>query len=273
MFCCVPPRGIRITDMTLNDRRYPLINVAAAVRAISVENLTIPTTFIKAVSLGCIENGKRKLSVWNYVSCRFEFFSISFFKMYIVKKKKQSVVNVYECCSFPPETPKPQLCDLRLDNCLLQLGPGQKTGPVRPQQANTHTPRPVSTQINTTEWSTLWKKDSSQLICTCVFPQSCNKYKPRECFGCSLHCARGPYLTAFFLSPNRNSNLRPVVCQQSSCSFQAVPHLEEYNISVVVKDLLGEETESYRFSIRDRGQRSFKRQLRMGFTTCFCPVC
>ncbi|CAG07821.1 unnamed protein product [Tetraodon nigroviridis] len=40
MFCCVPPRGVPITGMTLNDRKYPLIHVTAAVRAISVENLT-----------------------------------------------------------------------------------------------------------------------------------------------------------------------------------------------------------------------------------------
>lgn len=70
-------------------------------------------------------------------------------------------------------------------------------------------------------------------------------------------------LLVFFF--NRNSGLGPVECQQSSCSFQAVPHLEEYNISVVVKDLLGEETESYRFSIRDRGRSSFKHRATDGF--------
>lgn len=52
--------------------------------------------------------------------------------------------------------------------------------------------------------------------------------------------------------------MNPVACQQSSCTFQALPRLEEYNISVVVKDQLGEETESYSFNISDRGQRSFK---------------
>lgn len=67
--------------------------------------------------------------------------------------------------------------------------------------------------------------------------------------------ATGPFI--LFI---RNSGLSPVVCQPSSCTFQAVPHLEEYSISVVVKDQLGEENESYCFSIRDRGQRSFIHQ-------------
>ncbi|XP_070690651.1 leukemia inhibitory factor receptor [Pempheris klunzingeri] len=44
----------------------------------------------------------------------------------------------------------------------------------------------------------------------------------------------------------------PINCEQSSCTFPVVPHLEEYNISVVVKDQLGEETESYSFNISDR---------------------
>nr|AAR25691.1 class I helical cytokine receptor number 28 [Tetraodon nigroviridis] len=161
MFCCVPPRGVPITGMTLNDRKYPLIHVTAAVRAISVENLTIPTTLIKAVALGCIESGQRKLSVWNYVS-------------------------------FPPQKPRNLSCvtsDLTTVTCSWD--PGRRRDPYD-RNEQTHT----------------------------------------------LHV--------------QNSDLSPVVCQQSWCSFQAVPHLEEYNISVVVKDLLGEETESYRFSIRDR---------------------
>ncbi|KAF7659157.1 hypothetical protein LDENG_00002370 [Lucifuga dentata] len=44
----------------------------------------------------------------------------------------------------------------------------------------------------------------------------------------------------------------PVNCIQSSCSFSALPHLEEYNVTVVVKDQLGEEKESYSFNIYDR---------------------
>lgn len=67
-------------------------------------------------------------------------------------------------------------------------------------------------------------------------------------------------LRCFFFFVHRNSGLSPVACQQSSCTFQALPRLEEYNISVVVKDQLGEETASYCFNISDRGQRSFKRR-------------
>lgn len=75
MFCCVPPPGVRVTGMTLNNENHPLIDLGSAVRAISVANLTIPTTLIKAISLGCIEeSGRRNRSVWNYVSCRLEFF-------------------------------------------------------------------------------------------------------------------------------------------------------------------------------------------------------
>ncbi|KAK9523056.1 hypothetical protein VZT92_019485 [Zoarces viviparus] len=49
-----------------------------------------------------------------------------------------------------------------------------------------------------------------------------------------------------------NSNRKPIRCKPLSCSFPAVPQREEYNISVVVKDQLGEETESYSFNISDR---------------------
>ncbi|XP_062418251.1 leukemia inhibitory factor receptor isoform X3 [Pungitius pungitius] len=44
----------------------------------------------------------------------------------------------------------------------------------------------------------------------------------------------------------------PVVCAWSSCTFPAAPQREHYNISVVVKNQLGEETESYSFNVSDR---------------------
>ncbi|KAM4576175.1 leukemia inhibitory factor receptor isoform 2-T2 [Odontesthes bonariensis] len=50
----------------------------------------------------------------------------------------------------------------------------------------------------------------------------------------------------------RNSNQATINCDQSSCSFPAVPQLQEYNIRVLVKNKLGEETESYSFNISDR---------------------
>ncbi|KAM9360201.1 leukemia inhibitory factor receptor [Symphorus nematophorus] len=49
-----------------------------------------------------------------------------------------------------------------------------------------------------------------------------------------------------------NSDQPPINCEPSSCIFPAVPRMEEYNIRVVVKDQLGEETESYSFNISDR---------------------
>lgn len=55
---------------------------------------------------------------------------------------------------------------------------------------------------------------------------------------------------------NRNSDKAPFTCEQSSCTFPAVPHLQNYNISVWVKDKLGEEMERYSFNISDRGQGS-----------------
>uniref|UniRef100_A0A3Q1EKW3 Leukemia inhibitory factor receptor-like n=1 Tax=Acanthochromis polyacanthus TaxID=80966 RepID=A0A3Q1EKW3_9TELE len=49
-----------------------------------------------------------------------------------------------------------------------------------------------------------------------------------------------------------NSGQAPISCKQSPCTFPAVPQLQEYNISVSVKDKLGEEEESYSFNILDR---------------------
>ncbi|XP_040010243.1 leukemia inhibitory factor receptor isoform X2 [Xiphias gladius] len=50
----------------------------------------------------------------------------------------------------------------------------------------------------------------------------------------------------------QKSDQAPINCEPSSCTFPAIPQLEEYNISVVVKDQLGEETESYSFNISER---------------------
>lgn len=49
-----------------------------------------------------------------------------------------------------------------------------------------------------------------------------------------------------------NSGQAPIDCKQSTCTFPALPQLQEYNITVVVKDQLGEESESYSFNILDR---------------------
>ncbi|XP_061585467.1 leukemia inhibitory factor receptor [Cololabis saira] len=49
-----------------------------------------------------------------------------------------------------------------------------------------------------------------------------------------------------------NTDRAPIECKPSSCSFPVVPHLQEYYISVVVRDELGEEKESYSFNISER---------------------
>ncbi|XP_058493211.1 oncostatin-M-specific receptor subunit beta isoform X2 [Solea solea] len=49
-----------------------------------------------------------------------------------------------------------------------------------------------------------------------------------------------------------NTDLAPIECQTWSCTFPSIPHLNEYNVTVVVKDKLGEEAQSYSFNISDR---------------------
>ncbi|KAK5870919.1 hypothetical protein PBY51_003827 [Eleginops maclovinus] len=49
-----------------------------------------------------------------------------------------------------------------------------------------------------------------------------------------------------------NSDQLPINCKASTCTFPTIPHLKEYYIRLVVKDQLGEETESYSFNISDR---------------------
>lgn len=61
---------------------------------------------------------------------------------------------------------------------------------------------------------------------------------------------------SFLCWKHRNSDQAPISCKKSHCTFPAIPQLEEYKISVVVKNKVGEETESYSFSISDRGYPS-----------------
>ncbi|XP_075994706.1 leukemia inhibitory factor receptor isoform X2 [Genypterus blacodes] len=50
----------------------------------------------------------------------------------------------------------------------------------------------------------------------------------------------------------QNSDQVGVACEPLSCSFPVVPRLEEYNITVVVRNQLGEERESHSFNLSDR---------------------
>ncbi|KAM6930889.1 leukemia inhibitory factor receptor [Xenentodon cancila] len=49
-----------------------------------------------------------------------------------------------------------------------------------------------------------------------------------------------------------NIDQAPFECKSSFCSFPVVPQLQEYDISVVVRDMLGEEEQHYRFNISER---------------------
>ncbi|XP_071256166.1 leukemia inhibitory factor receptor isoform X3 [Salvelinus alpinus] len=50
----------------------------------------------------------------------------------------------------------------------------------------------------------------------------------------------------------KNTGEDPIKCDEWSCRFQAVPGLEWYHVSVVVRNQLGEEKQSYSFNITDR---------------------
>lgn len=71
MFCCVPPRGLDITDITFDNKQHTPISVGAGVKAIMVVNLTIPNRPIKGLTLSCRDSTGKKSRMWNYVSCKF----------------------------------------------------------------------------------------------------------------------------------------------------------------------------------------------------------
>ena len=45
----------------------------------------------------------------------------------------------------------------------------------------------------------------------------------------------------------------PWKCEESSCRFPVVPSLEEYHISLLVRNPLGQQSAPYSFNISDRG--------------------
>ncbi|XP_062272715.1 oncostatin-M-specific receptor subunit beta [Scomber scombrus] len=160
VFCCVPPRGVNITSMDYH-YEHRIINTGTRVKAIAVDNLTIPKRYIKALSVSCNDSTGNIVHAWNYVS-------------------------------FPSEKPRNLSCVTSdMETVICTWDPGRKRDP-------------------------------------------CDKNKQTQ----TLHIV--------------NSDQAPISCVQSSCKFPAVPQLEEYNISVVVRDQLGEETESYSFNIFDR---------------------
>ncbi|KAK2837868.1 hypothetical protein Q5P01_015080 [Channa striata] len=164
MFCCIPPPGENIINMTFakdQDKKiYPLISIGPRVKAIAVNNLTIPTTVIKILAL-YYDTTRRTGYVENYVS-------------------------------YPPQK-------LRNITCAT----------------------------------------SDMITITCTWDTSRKKYeRDRNKQTQTLHI--------------ENTERAPISCQELSCTFPAIPHLEEYSVRVVVKNQLGEETESHSFNISDR---------------------
>ncbi|XP_040898493.1 oncostatin-M-specific receptor subunit beta isoform X2 [Toxotes jaculatrix] len=162
MFCCVPPVGVNITNITFMNMEYPLINIGARVKAIVVDNLTIPPPTIRpALLLGCGDTTNKMSHIWNYVS-------------------------------FPAQKPRNLTC--------------------------------VTSHMTTVTCT--WDPGRNR------YPYDSNKQTH------TLHI--------------ENSDQAPINCEPTSCTFPAIPQLEEYKISVMVKDQLGEETESYSFNISER---------------------
>ncbi|KAM8885085.1 LOW QUALITY PROTEIN: leukemia inhibitory factor receptor [Spinachia spinachia] len=162
MFCCVPQRGVEVTKMTFNNREYPLLSFGASrVKAITVHNLSIPTTFIKRHSVSCSSARGQIGHTFNYVS-------------------------------FPPQRPRNLRC---ITSDLIHV---------------------------VCSWDSGRQRD----------PYDGNKQTH------TLHI--------------ENWDRGPIICSWSSCTFPASPQREHYNISVMVKNQLGEETESYSFNISDR---------------------
>ncbi|XP_034026632.1 oncostatin-M-specific receptor subunit beta isoform X2 [Thalassophryne amazonica] len=159
--CCVPPAGLHVSSMAFSSIRYPLISIGDRVKAITVNNLTIPSSDIKARLFSCSVTRSNPTHIWNYIS-------------------------------FPPQKPRNLSCgtpDMMTVTCVWDSG--------RKRDPYDHNKQTYTLRVDNTE-------------------------QP------------------------------PVRCQQSSCSFAVVPELEEYRITVEVKDQLGEEMESYSFSISDR---------------------
>ncbi|XP_047447462.1 oncostatin-M-specific receptor subunit beta isoform X2 [Mugil cephalus] len=168
-FCCVPPAGVNITSIAFRNEPYALTSVGAGVKAITVNNLSIPTEdsmtvfqkkALSVLLLECVAADKKSF-IWNYVS-------------------------------FPPQKLTNLSCattDMRTVTCTWDSG--------RKRDRHDHNKRTYTLHIE-------------------------------------------------------NSDRGPVSCEESSCTFPAVPQLQEYNISVVVKDMLGEETASHSFNISER---------------------
>nr|XP_029494524.1 leukemia inhibitory factor receptor-like isoform X2 [Oncorhynchus nerka] len=82
-----------------------------------------------------------------------------------------------------------------------------------------------------------WTEDLRTVICTWNPGRPANLYEPYKRTH-TLHI--------------KNTVEDPIKCGEWFCRFQAVPGLEWYHVSVIVKNQLGEEKQSYSFNITDR---------------------
>ncbi|XP_029366774.1 oncostatin-M-specific receptor subunit beta isoform X2 [Echeneis naucrates] len=69
---------------------------------------------------------------------------------------------------------------------------------------------------------------------------------------CTWDTAKSDKSQPKYILQIENSNQSPINCETASCTFAAIPQLEVYNISVVVKNQVWEEKESYSFNISER---------------------
>lgn len=74
MFCCIPPTGVNVKRMTFRNEEYRLLSIGGGVKAITVNNLTIPKGIIKHLLLTCDDATGKSFPVLNYISCKFESF-------------------------------------------------------------------------------------------------------------------------------------------------------------------------------------------------------
>lgn len=137
-YCCVPPAGGNITNISIDATKYSLLSIGARAKAITVENLQIPKRGMH--TLTCTDSTGHQKRVWNYVGCEYELlFMFTFLHVYMHE--------VYcGLCSSSTEAQEPQLFHDWPVNCHLHLGSRQSSK--QAQQINTHPPQGVSNAHN-----------------------------------------------------------------------------------------------------------------------------
>lgn len=88
------------------DYEHRIINIGTRVKAIAVDNLTIPKTYIKALLVSCNDSTGNRVHVWNYVGCEFDLL------VYGVHLFYSSTEFEFVCllALVPPEKPRNLSC-------------------------------------------------------------------------------------------------------------------------------------------------------------------